>query len=307
MTFQRPKDLNAIVGQNRAKSIIQMLAVSGKSTGRPMSHLLIAGGPGLGKTTLAQATASFVGVSIQCVHAATLRKKSDIISILVGIRPNSILFIDEIQALELPICELLYTAMEDFHISVAMHGECIQFELNPFTLIGATTRIGSIPKPLLDRFGETILLEEYEIPELVQIVKANVNQREFTIDEDAAFSIAKRCNATPRILNRLTARCVDYVVSKSRAHVDLESVLQTCELIGVDDLGLDRSMLKYLKFLRGRGKPTSLKLIASSLNEAPETIETIIEPPLITLGFVERASNGRTISTKGSLHVSGQM
>jgi Holliday junction DNA helicase RuvB len=299
MQTNRPESLDHYFGQEMQKSHLAVLISSAKKRAVSLDHLLITGNPGLGKTTLARIIANELGSSFKSVHAATVKRKGDLISLLASLNENDVIFLDEIHSLDKSIAEILYTAMEDRRIDVACPGETVSIELNAFTLIGATTKSGMLEKPLLDRFGEIIDLDDYDVDQMSQIIQHNAEKSNIGIDQSASLSIAKRSHGTPRIGLKLLKRCVDYAVACDSATITDEVVALTMKSMGIDDNGLDKSALSYIRFLDLKKDPVGISSIAASTGESVDTIENVIEPSLLRLRLIDRSTRGRILTEQG--------
>jgi len=299
----RPTDFSNYIGQAHIIDNLRVFVASAKKRNAPVDHILISGPSGLGKTSLANALSCEIGATLHTINAATIQNKGDLISAIASLGNKDILFIDEIHALNPKIEEILYTAMEDFKLDIIANGETICIELEPFTLVGATTVPGKISKPLLDRFGEILQMEPYSDHDMATIISHNMEKLELTISQDASLELAKRCKGTPRIANRLIRRIQDFALAYSFTNIDQEIVGRVCEHLGIDELGLDKNSRHYLRLLRNMNKPVGLNTISASINIDSDTIESVIEPFLIHSGFVNKISSGRVITKSGINHV----
>jgi Holliday junction DNA helicase RuvB len=304
----RPKMLADYTGQDHVCSQMEIFIEAARKRDEALDHLLIFGPPGLGKTTLANIVANEMGVSIKTTSGPVLEKAGDLAALLTNLEENDVLFIDEIHRLSPVVEEILYPAMEDYQLDI-MIGEgpaarSIKLELPPFTLVGATTRAGSLTSPLRDRFGIVQRLEFYNIKDLTQIVKRSASYLNLSLDEDGAVEIARRSRGTPRISNRLLRRVRDYAEVKANGQISHEVAGLALDMLDVDKEGLDYMDRKLLlaiieKFMGG---PVGLDNLAAAIGEEKETIEDVIEPYLIQQGFLQRTPRGRIASQRAYLH-----
>ena len=295
----RPRRLADFVGQARVKEHLAIVLEAARRRRQPVDHLLFAGPPGLGKTTLAGIVAAEMGAGLRVTSGAALVRGGDLAAILTGLQTGDVLFIDEIHRLAPPVEEILYPAMEDFQIDIVIGkgptARSVRLDVPRFTLIGATTRTGLVTGPLRDRFGFVTRLEHYAPGELEEIVRRTGRLLAVECSPDGAAEIARRARGTPRLAIRLLRRVRDFVEVRGEGVITLEAARAGCDVFGVDEQGLDRLDRQLLEVLclRFAGRPVGLATLAVSVGEEPETIEDVYEPYLLQAGFVVRTPRGR--------------
>lgn len=296
----RPAKLGEFVGQVKVRKQLQLLLEAARLQDRTPDHVLLAGPPGLGKTTLAMIIAHESGRPLRLSSGPAIQHAGDLAALLSSLSPGEVLFIDEIHRMARSAEEMLYLAMEDFRVDIMVGkgagATSIPLELASFTLVGATTRSGLLPNPLRDRFGFTGHLEYYEPQELVQVIARTANLLGVSLTAESVVELARRSRGTPRIANRLVRRVRDYaLVHGSGAAPTTTQVAEALELYDVDELGLDRLDRAILDALVKRfgGGPVGLSTLAVSVGEEPETIESVVEPYLVRIGFLGRTPRGR--------------
>ena len=309
----RPQFLREFIGQNEARSNLSVFVEAAKNRRSAMDHVLFYGPPGLGKTTLAQIISRELGVNFKMTSGPILAKAGDLAAILTNLEKGDVLFIDEIHRLNVSVEEVLYPAMEDFGLDL-MVGEgpsarSLRIELQPFTLVGATTRLGLLTNPLRDRFGIPIHLEFYTTEDLVKIIERSSKLLNAKIDILGAKEIAKRSRGTPRVAGRLLRRVIDFAQVEGDGAVSLEIAKSSLTKLGVDTLGLDSSDRKYLLQLAEnyQGGPVGVETICAALSESRDAIEDVIEPYLLQVGLVQRTPRGRVLSKSAWEHLGIEM
>jgi Holliday junction DNA helicase RuvB len=298
----RPQTLKQYIGQNQVKENLEIFIQAARLRKETLDHVLLYGPPGLGKTTLAIIIANEMGVNIRTTSGPAIERPGDLAAILTALEPGDVLFIDEIHRLPRQIEEVLYPAMEDFCLDIVIgkgpSARSVRLDLPPFTLVGATTRAGSLSAPLRDRFGVLSRLEYYKEDQLKNIVMRTSELFETEIDEESAAEIARRARGTPRIANRLLRRVRDFAQVKGNGIIDLPIAREALELLQVDKLGLDHIDHKLLMGIieKFRGGPVGLDTISASIGEEAETIEDVYEPYLLQIGFLQRTPRGRVVT-----------
>lgn len=305
----RPTSLQDFVGQAKVVSQVSLIIQAAILEKRTPDHILLAGPPGLGKTTLAMIVAKESDRTLRLSSGPAIQSAGDLAAVLSSLEPGDVLFIDEIHRLSRPAEEMLYLAMEDFRVDVMVGkgpgASSISLDIAPFTLVGATTRSGMLPTPLRDRFGFTAFLEFYDVAELAHVIDKSAKKLGIEIGNTAVSELAKRSRGTPRIANRLLKRVRDYAAVNKHSSVSTATVDSAMELFAVDSLGLDRVDRDLLRLLAEKfnTRPVGLSTLAVALGEEPETIEAVIEPFLIRSGLLARTQRGREITQAGIDHL----
>ena len=304
----RPRSMNDYVGQEKIKNNLNIYIKAAKNRGETLDHVLLYGPPGLGKTTLSHIIANEMGSQIKITSGPTIEHAADLAAILTNLNKNDVLFIDEIHRLNKSVEEVLYPAMEDFALDFIVgkgpSARNMRLKIQPFTLIGATTRAGMLTGPLRDRFGVICRLELYSVDELKIIINRSAKILNIKLDDDACTEIASRSRGTPRLANRLLKRVRDYADVLGEGHIDIKMAKKSLELMEIDNLGLDvidrKVMLAIIK--KFAGGPVGLETLASSTGEDSTTIEDVYEPYLLQLGFIARTPRGRVALAKAYEH-----
>ena len=304
-TALRPTNFDEYIGQKSLKDNLQIFIQAAKGRREPLEHTLLAGPPGLGKTTLAHLIATTLSGNLRITSGPALERPGDLAAILTSLQPGDILFIDEIHRLKIVIEEVLYTAMEDYALDLVLGkgpaAKTMRLTVPPFTLVGATTRLSGLSAPLRDRFGHVFKLDFYTPAEIRTILDHSSARLHITMDTEAADHLSRCSRRTPRIANRLLRRMRDYAAVAGEGHITAPRVTQSLQALGIDELGLDAADRALLEVLCGKfaGGPVGLSTLAAATAEEVDTIETVIEPYLIQLGLLQRTPRGRMATPAG--------
>ncbi|HRY83480.1 MAG TPA: Holliday junction branch migration DNA helicase RuvB [Candidatus Cloacimonadota bacterium] len=305
----RPKTLSDFIGQDQIKQLLDISIKAAKLRGESLDHVLFYGPPGLGKTTLAGIIARELGVNITVSSGPVLEKASDLAGILTNLGKHELLFIDEIHRLSHVIEEYIYPAMEDFEMEIILDSgpsaRTLKIQIEPFTLVGATTRAGLLTPPLRDRFGIVLRLDYYDVESIIRIIKRSARILDVPIADEAAAELARRSRGTPRIANRLLRRMRDYAQIMGDGKITPELALLALEMLQVDHAGLDEMDKRILHTIidNYRGGPVGIKTLSTAIGEDAGTIEEIFEPYLVQQGFLERTTQGRKVTFKAYKHL----
>ena len=305
----RPKTLDDFIGHDALKQNLSVFVSAARNRGEAMDHVLLYGPPGLGKTTLAHIVANELGTNFRATAAPMLTKQGDLAAILTALEPMDVLFIDEIHRLPTAIEEVLYSAMEDFKLDI-MLGEgptakSVRIDLPPFTLVGATTRTGLLSNPLRDRFGIDLRLSFYPASDLAKIISRSANILGTKIDDNGAKMLAESSRGTPRIANRLLKRARDFAAATGKDFIDSDTIKTTLYQLHIDNVGLDEIDREYMNAIvkHYAGGPVGIDNLSAVLSEPADTIEDVIEPYLMQLGFIQRTPRGRVVTDAGYKHL----
>ncbi len=305
----RPRRMSEFVGQEELKERLAILIEAARGRGEALDHVLFSGPPGLGKTSLAGILAGEMGAQFRATSGPALERAGDLAAVLTNLEHGDVLFIDEIHRLPRVVEEVLYPAMEDFHLDIVVGkgpaARSIRLDLPPFTLVGATTRVGRVAPPLRDRFGYVSRLDYYSATELEAVVRRSAGILEVDVAPDGAATIAVRSRGTPRIANRLLRRVRDFAAVRSDGTVDAATAVEALRMFEVDDIGLDkvdRAILESVVHKFGGG-PVGLSTLAIAVGEEPETVEDAYEPYLLQLGMLQRTPRGRVATALAYAHL----
>ena len=305
----RPRSLGDFIGHDSLKQNLSVFISGARSRGEAMDHVLLYGPPGLGKTTLAHIVANELGTNFRATAAPMLTKQGDLAAILTALEPMDVLFIDEIHRLPTAIEEVLYSAMEDFKLDIMLgegpSAKSVRIDLPPFTLVGATTRTGLLSNPLRDRFGIDLRLTFYSPDDLAKIIMRSANILGTPIDPDGALMLARSARGTPRIANRLLKRARDFAGALGKNQITADTIKTALFQLHIDECGLDEIDREYMNMIIKfyAGGPVGVENLAAALSEPSDTIEDVIEPYLMQLGFVQRTPRGRVITEAGYRHL----
>ncbi len=305
----RPRNLDEYIGQRAVVDNLKVYIQAAKKRGDAMDHVLLAGPPGLGKTSLAHIIAEELGVEIRPTSGPILERGGDLAAILNSLQPREVLFIDEIHRMNRAVEEVLYSAMEDFRIDVMLGqgpgAQSVSLPLPPFTLIGATTRAGLLTRPLRDRFQIQFAMEFYQPDELSQIITKSAERLGVALTADASLELAKRSRGTPRVANRMLRRARDFAQIEGDGTITLELTKFALDRLGIDQVGLDATDRKILHTIADKfdGGPVGLNNLSTALGEESDTISEKYEPFLIMKGFIQRTQQGRVITARGRQHI----
>lgn len=305
----RPKTLRDYIGQKNATDNLKVFIEAARLRGEPLDHVLFYGPPGLGKTTLAGIIANEMGVDIRITSGPAIERAGDLAAILTNLNDNDVLFIDEIHRLNRSVEEVLYSAMEDYALDIIIgkgpSARSIRLDIAKFTLIGATTRAGSLSAPLRDRFGVSCKFEMYTVEELSEIIRRTAGILNVSVDGQSVTEMARRSRGTPRVANRILKRVRDFSQVKGNGQINMDITKKSLDALGVDHMGLEHLDREILRIVIERfdGGPVGIDTIAASIGEERVTIEDVYEPYLIQIGFLNRTKKGRVVSRSAYEHL----
>lgn len=306
----RPQNFSEFIGQTKVVDNIDLMVKSALVRKAAMDHVLLSGPPGLGKTSLAMLIAKALGSELHVVSGPAIEKKGDLAAVLTNMKPRDVLFIDEIHRMHITVEEILYSAMEDFRLDILIgqgaSARTMQIDLQPFTLIGATTRSGLLSNPLRDRFTAHLNFDFYEPDRIAQIILNNSKKMGITLNSESKNEIAKRSRGTPRIANRILRRVRDFALVSGTSQVGMVEVEAALSLLDIDHLGLDSMDRKILTVMKNyySGGPVGIEALSATLGEDKQTIEEVYEPYLLKQGLILRTPRGRVLSETASSHIS---